>query len=139
MVILDIDRFKAVNDRHGHAAGDAAIFAIAAHLTEHTRGSDVVARYGGDEFVLVLPHTGRTGAATIAERILRAVAASPIPVGGEEFVELTISAGIGAFPENGEDGEALLAAADRALYAVKDVGHNRVAIADPVTEAIAPR
>lgn len=128
VVMLDIDRFKAVNDRYGHAVGDAAIFAIAAHLGDYVRGSDLVARYGGEEFVLLLPSTGRAGAAMIAERIRHAIAAAPIPIDGEEPVHLTVSAGIAAYPEDGADGEALLAAADKALYAAKRAGRNRVGV-----------
>ncbi len=129
VVMLDIDRFKAVNDRYGHAVGDAAIFAIAAHLGDHVRGSDLVARYGGEEFALLLPQTGRAGAAAIAERIRHAIAAAPIPVDGEESVHLTVSAGIAAYPEDGAEGEALLAAADKALYAAKRDGRNRIGMA----------
>jgi diguanylate cyclase (GGDEF)-like protein len=127
VVMLDIDRFKAVNDRYGHVIGDAAIFAIAAHLGDYVRGSDLVARYGGEEFVLLLPQTGRTGAAAIAERIRNAIAAEPIPVDGEASVYLTVSAGIAAYPEDGAEGEALLAAADKALYTAKRGGRNRMA------------
>jgi two-component system cell cycle response regulator len=127
--MLDIDRFKSVNDRHGHAVGDAAIFAIAAHLGDHVRSSDLVARYGGEEFVLILPRTDRPGAVNIAERIRHAIAAAPIPVANGEAVHLTVSAGVAAFPEDGLEGEALLAAADEALYAAKRAGRNRTGVA----------
>ncbi|MDA0702071.1 MAG: GGDEF domain-containing protein [Proteobacteria bacterium] len=129
VVMLDIDRFKKVNDSYGHAVGDAVIFAIAAHLGDHIRGSDLVARYGGEEFVLLLPRTGPAGAATIAERIRHAIAAAPIPVDGEESVQLTVSAGIATYPKDGAEGEAVLAAADKALYAAKRAGRNRIGIA----------
>jgi diguanylate cyclase (GGDEF)-like protein len=119
VVMLDIDRFKSVNDRHGHAVGDA----------DHVRSSDLVARYGGEEFVLILPRTDRPGAVNIAERIRHAIAAAPIPVANGEAVHLTVSAGVAAFPEDGLEGEALLAAADEALYAAKRAGRNRTGVA----------
>lgn len=128
-VILDIDHFKAINDRYGHAAGDAVLFAVAAHFGDHVRSTDLVARYGGEEFVMLLPHTNREGAAAIAGRIVRAVAAEPIAIDRDEKAELTISAGIATYPEDGEDGDTLLKVADEALYAAKRAGRNQVGTA----------
>jgi len=122
MVMLDLDRFKEVNDRLGHAAGDQVLRAVAAVLDRERRASDLVARHGGEEFAAILPHTGARAAVVWAERVRRAIAASGAPV--------TASLGVSAV-EGAADGpvEGLAEAADRALYAAKNGGRDRVCVA----------
>jgi diguanylate cyclase (GGDEF)-like protein len=119
VVAVDIDHFKRINDDHGHQAGDRALVWLAAMLCEQTRGADIVARVGGEEFVIVLP--GSDGASTLefAERLRRAIE------DGDAEIALTISAGV-ASALAPSTAHTLLDAADRALYAAKHAGRNRV-------------
>ncbi|MEF8982121.1 GGDEF domain-containing protein [Thiohalorhabdus sp.] len=136
VVYLDLDDFKAVNDRLGHEAGDAILGELGRLLAENTREEDVAARYGGEEFTLVLPFTGREGARAKAEELRALVADHPFPAGsGSVAAQLTVSAGV-AYLEEEEEAEAradmealaesLLRAADDHLYAAKAAGKNRV-------------
>lgn len=127
VALFDLDHFKQVNDRFGHAAGDAVLRAVAAAALRVCRVSDVVARFGGEEFLLVLPETGADGAATIAERLRRALEAMRVAHEGRE-VAVTASFGLAtAVPgPGGIDTGALIKAADRALYRAKAEGRNRV-------------
>lgn len=122
--IADIDFFKKVNDRHGHAAGDAVLRAIAAVLQSQARASDVVARVGGEEFGLLFPHTDMSTAHQVAERIRLAVAAAHVDVELAAITE-TISIGLAPLPHNG-DWKAGFMRADAALYQAKKNGRNRV-------------
>jgi len=117
----DVDRFKALNDRYGHPAGDAALAAIAARLSEASRSIDVVARAGGEEFAVVLPATGALSAFHVAERLRAAVAHERRPDGEP----LTISFGVVTTERASESPEDLLAAADVALYEAKAAGRDR--------------
>jgi diguanylate cyclase (GGDEF)-like protein len=126
VVMVDVDHFKRVNDAHGHPAGDQALQAVARRLSGALRTVDTVARYGGEEFALVLPETAGPGARTLAERLREAVAAGPIEVSAGVSLPITVSVGVASFPSDAEDDTALLAAADRALYAAKAWGRNRV-------------
>ncbi len=122
VLVLEIDRFKEVNDRFGHLAGDEALRKVAATLTGSCRATDTLARFGGDEFVVVLPHATAEEAYRVGERICRDV---------EEFTllrgfHLTLSAGLAVYPSGGETSQALLDAADRAMYVVKRRGGNAV-------------
>ncbi|WP_337062243.1 diguanylate cyclase [Kineococcus sp. G2] len=129
LVLLDVDHFKAVNDTHGHAVGDAVLVAVAAVLREHARAEDVV-RYGGEEFVVVLPGLDAAAAAARAEELRTACARLRVGGGGPDGdVRVTISAGVAACPEHGPAPDDLLLAADRALYAAKAGGRDRVALA----------
>ena len=125
LLLLDVDHFKSVNDRHGHAAGDAVLRGIARVLRSVARRSDFVARWGGEEFVVGLPQTGEAGARVAAERVRRAIAAAtyPIPEGGP--LEVTASVGV-ASEEAPWLHDALVLAADQAMYAAKARGRNRV-------------
>jgi diguanylate cyclase (GGDEF)-like protein len=125
-VMLDIDHFKAVNDTYGHAAGDQVIAEVAQRLRTGIRNIDVGGRYGGEEFVLVLPETGLVGAGLLAERLRRAVAGAPVAtVGGA--LAITVSAGVATSQPDVPDIATLISNADAALYSAKRAGRNRVA------------
>ncbi|HET7291227.1 MAG TPA: sensor domain-containing diguanylate cyclase [Vicinamibacteria bacterium] len=130
LVLLDIDHFKKLNDTHGHPAGDEALKQVAAVLREHSRAGDEAARYGGEEFAVVLA-SGEPGAAMqTAERLRKEVQAAVVRFAGGS-IRLTASFGVAVWPRDGETPEALLAAVDRALYAAKQGGRNRVVEAAP--------
>jgi two-component system cell cycle response regulator len=120
---IDLDRFKAINDTHGHQAGDEVLAEVAHRLAEAVRGGDELARWGGDEFVAILPATDRAGALRAAERMRAAVAVTPVEVRGAQ-VPVTISVGWAHWV--GDTPDDLLARADRALYEAKDVGRDTV-------------
>ncbi|MCB9616311.1 MAG: GGDEF domain-containing protein [Sandaracinus sp.] len=122
VLVIDVDHFKAVNDRHGHLAGDAALRALAARLAREGRASDLLARYGGEELTMVLPHTDTEGAKVVAERLRRA--AHEIHVGERP---LTVSIGV-AQRRDSESHDALLGRADDALYDAKRAGRDRVVV-----------
>ena len=127
MLIGDIDWFKAINDRHGHAAGDAVLCAVSAALRRAVREQDSVARWGGEEFLVLLPDTSLADAAEVAERIRTCVAALRIPAGGEPLgCTMTLGVAMHAEPE---DIERCISRADAALYRGKDNGRNRVELA----------
>jgi len=119
------DHFKRVNDTHGHAAGDLVLKAIADHLRCSARESDLVFRYGGEEFLLLLPDTSAAQALRKVDCIRQAVEASPVPV-GEQTINITLSAGVATFPADGATPDALIERADQALYLAKSQGRNRV-------------
>ena len=126
VLLTDLDRFKAVNDNHGHQVGDAALVELAARLTGTTREVDEVARFGlGDEFTLLLPKTGLAGALRLAEKVRQAVEAEPFRVEGLSL-PLTASVGVAACPEHGSSSKHLVQAADEALLRAKAHGGNRV-------------
>jgi len=133
VVIADLDNFKDINDRFGHPAGDVVLREFAQTLEEGIRNVDLAGRWGGEEFVLVLPGTDLSGAAHVAERIRTALAERVILAGDGQPVAVTSSFGVAAFPDSGP-AEGLLAAADGALYEAKRTGKNRVAAAgEPVS------
>jgi two-component system, cell cycle response regulator len=123
VMLFDADRFKALNDRHGHGAGDEVLRGLAQRLRARVREEDVVARFGGEEFLVILPDTAADGAATAAEDLRAAVAAEPFAV-GRIALALTVSAGWATW--GGEDLERLIARADRGLYAAKEAGRDCV-------------
>jgi diguanylate cyclase (GGDEF)-like protein len=125
VVLLDIDHFKQINDAYGHAGGDAALVAIAEAITETVRDSDVVGRFGGDEFVVLAPEADGDELDVLMSRLVNAVSAKALPVGGEE-VRLSVSVG-GAWVPGGTKvaPEILVAKADRSMYRAKEAGRNR--------------
>jgi diguanylate cyclase (GGDEF)-like protein len=126
LLMIDIDEFKQVNDSRGHLAGDAVLRDVAVVLKDSLRAVDSVGRYGGEEFVVILPHTPRDEAYRTAERIRQRVEAHVFEVAGDR-VRVTVSIGVASFPSEGIDGpNALVREADRALYEAKDKGRNRV-------------
>jgi diguanylate cyclase (GGDEF)-like protein len=129
LLFLDLDRFKVLNDRRGHAAGDAALIAVARLMRSDMRVQDVLGRYGGEEFLAVLPGCELDTALAIAGRIRTDLHALRIQLGSLDEV-LTASIGIAEL-QRGDDAQALIARADRAMYAAKDFGGNRVATDAP--------
>jgi diguanylate cyclase (GGDEF)-like protein len=129
-VMADMDYLKAINDQLGHAAGDLAIGAVARSIAEELRETDFGARYGGDEFVLLLPHTGREEGRIFAERLCARLRASPLSVAGRRIM-LGASFGVAELADvgGGDAGEELVRAADAALYDAKHAGRGRVALA----------
>ncbi len=126
LLILDIDGFKAVNDIHGHLAGDEALRGLAALIRQEVRPADEVARYGGEEFAILLPETPGPGALAMAERIRDIVTTHPILIPSGRTVALTVSIGVATYPHDADSEERLIAASDQALYAAKNSGRNRV-------------
>ncbi len=127
LVMVDADHFKQINDSHGHPTGDAVLRALARALRMGVRQSDVVVRYGGEEFVLLLHETGDGSAADKAEVLRQAVAKLILkPAGGSHSIKLTVSAGVAHYPQDGHSGRALLTAADQRLLRAKQAGRNRV-------------
>jgi diguanylate cyclase (GGDEF)-like protein len=119
------ERETQANDRFGHLAGDEVLRAFGALLTRRARGGDVCCRYGGEEFLLVLPGMPAASAVARAEQLRRALAAAPIAYGRSQ-IAVTASFGIAVFPRAGWTAQELLASADSALYAAKTAGRNRV-------------
>jgi diguanylate cyclase (GGDEF)-like protein/PAS domain S-box-containing protein len=118
LVMLDLDNFKSVNDRYGHQAGDDVLRRVAARLARGLRGTDTVARIGGDEFAWVLPGvSGRQAAMVMLVKLLRAV--PPRIASGGRSIEVGVTAGLALFPDDGDDVDALMSAADMELYAAK--------------------
>ncbi|MFF7063998.1 diguanylate cyclase [Pseudomonas sp. NPDC008258] len=124
MAILDLDHFKRINDSYGHLAGDKVLKIVADQLRKRLRGRDFIARFGGEEFVLLLPQTSPAAAAQVAEVLRATVEACPFHFKGERVV-ITTSIGVGAF-RSGERGDQVLKRADAALYRAKELGRNRV-------------
>lgn len=128
-VMLDLDHFKRVNDQHGHVVGDQVLRAVAACTRGRLRGSDVLGRLGGEEFGLVLPATGATGARHLAEQVRLAVEALELRGDGDRPLRVTLSAGV-AEAAPADTPETLMHLADKALYQAKQQGRNRVVVAD---------
>lgn len=126
LLILDIDHFKRVNDTHGHQAGDAIIKGLSDLQVKQARAVDRVCRYGGEEFMVILPETDATMAMQIAERLRAAVERQPFDIGGGKIVRITVSIGVATYPQQANALEELVKAADVALYAAKEGGRNRV-------------
>jgi diguanylate cyclase (GGDEF)-like protein len=128
LVLLDIDHFKKLNDTFGHPAGDATLRHTSKVIAAHLRGSDQAARFGGEEFALILPATEEPGAVQLAERVRAAVEKSPLVHEGARL-GVTVSLGVAIWPRHGPGKGDIVAAADRALYAAKQGGRNRVEVA----------
>ncbi len=127
VIMVDIDHFKQVNDTYGHACGDVVLLEVARNLGQAVRHVDLAARFGGEEFSLVLENTDRAGAKRLAERIREAVAALEVDCEADK-ITVTISMGIAVFPDHGDGQEDLLTRADQALYEAKESGRNRVVV-----------
>jgi diguanylate cyclase (GGDEF)-like protein len=132
MLVIDLDRFKSLNDEHGHLVGDVALAAVADCIKNELRDYDAVGRYGGEEFVALLPNAGTNAAMRAAERVRariedRSFTAQP---DGPEL-RLTASIGVATYPSYGTELDELIRAADMALYAAKAAGRNVVRLAEP--------
>jgi len=132
LLLLDVDHFKRFNDTHGHQAGDEALRRVGAALTAAVRASDVVCRYGGEEFLVFLPECEQSEALAKAEAIRVAIAQTALSVGNQSIPPVTASIGLAMFPEAGTTRAQLIQMADRALYRAKGAGRNRVMAAEPV-------
>jgi diguanylate cyclase (GGDEF)-like protein/PAS domain S-box-containing protein len=135
LVMVDIDHFKRVNDFFGHAIGDLALKELASAMRETLRGSDVPARFGGEEFVLLLTDTGLEGALSVTERLRERVGRAEVPAGQDRAARFTISAGVAELAA-GESFESVLARADEALYRAKAEGRNRTLSSLPPATSI---
>jgi diguanylate cyclase (GGDEF)-like protein len=130
LLFLDLDDFKSVNDALGHRAGDRALIALAQRLRARLRHSDVLARMGGDEFAVLLPHTDRVQGQALAAQLLDAIRSHPIDLGGRR-VAISATIGMALFPAHGTTTDELLANADRAMYRAKNAGGSRCAVHAP--------
>ena len=135
VVMCDIDHFKRINDTYGHPAGDAVLAGACEVIRDTLRETDVGGRWGGEEFLLVLPHTELEGAATLAERVRIAIEAKEFDVAADALPPVTLSMGVAALAE-WQTVEALIAAADQALYQAKDAGRNCVVVAREAPQAL---
>ena len=129
LLMVDLDRFKGVNDRFGHLAGDNVLVSLAERIRESVREGEVVVRYAGDEFMVLMPETEKPGAIKIAERLRNDVAKQPFDVGNGRTTPLTLSLGVATAPADGATAPELIEAADRAMYVAKQRGRNRVCVA----------
>jgi diguanylate cyclase (GGDEF)-like protein len=125
VVMIDCDNLKQVNDTHGHESGNRLLQHVARTVRSELRGSDVLARYGGDEFIALLPETDARGAREMGERIRRAIEMSRLDVHGTDVVT-TVSIGIASYPDDGGSLELIMEKADKAMYHAKQGGRNRV-------------
>jgi two-component system cell cycle response regulator len=127
VLVLDIDYFKAINDSYGHDAGDDVLREFSLRIRKATRNIDLACRYGGEEFVIVMPETDMAVATAVAERLRRRIATEPFAIQkGARHLEVTISIGIAALSGVGDDAATILKRADQALYRAKRDGRNRV-------------
>ena len=132
LVLIDVDRFKQINDSLGHRIGDLVLRALAARFSEGFRDVDTIARVGGEEFGIILRGLDSDGAYQVADRVRAAIAAAPISPGSADLsapVPVTVSMGVAVFTQDGTTASVLMDAADRALYVAKQAGRNRVVAA----------
>lgn len=124
-LMVDIDHFKDVNDKHGHLVGDVVLKELASILTNNIREVDILGRYGGEEFIVILPNTGKTGGFQVAERLRVAVGDASLKA-YDETIKITISIGVASFPDDADELNQLIDSADRAMYQAKAAGRNCV-------------
>jgi diguanylate cyclase (GGDEF)-like protein len=128
-MMIDVDFFKMINDQYGHPVGDDVLIQIVSLIQTELRDSDILGRYGGEEFVVFLPHSNSQDSCEVAERIRLAVANAPFDA-GDETLAVTISIGIKMMDESAQNMDTLVSCADKALYAAKQAGRNQVIDAD---------
>jgi diguanylate cyclase (GGDEF)-like protein len=134
--MIDSDNLKAINDSYGHDAGNKLLVQVVNRIRDAVRASDTIARYGGDEFLVLLPQTGLSGALEVAERVRLAIEDARIDIGGH-VARTTVSIGVVTYPTDGGDLATMMEKADRALYKAKEAGKNRV-IAHSDAQAVLP-
>jgi two-component system, cell cycle response regulator len=136
-ILLDLDDFKAINDRYGHGAGDEVLWTVARHIRAASRTSDILGRYGGDEFVLVMPETDEQGGVGAAEKIRASLADAPLSIAapGHPVIRVRTSIGVAGWTSAMDTPSAFYAAADRALYHAKSLGRDRVVPATSLSAA----
>jgi diguanylate cyclase (GGDEF)-like protein len=132
LLVLDLDRFKDVNDSYGHGAGDAVLAEFAGRVRGVIREVDLAFRRGGEEFVVLLPETDASGGVIVAQRLGAAIRGTPVDVPSRS-ISVTVSIGIGVFPDHGASGPAVLEIADQAMYAAKAAGRDTFRLAGSVT------
>jgi diguanylate cyclase (GGDEF)-like protein len=130
VIMLDLDYFKQFNDTYGHDGGDTLLRAVGTFLQQHIRGEDIVCRYGGEEFTMILPEATLESTIRRAYEICDGIRRLVIHHNGRALRSITASLGIAAFPEHGPDADTLIKAADMALYQAKARGRNQIIIAD---------
>ena len=131
VIMMDIDNFKKINDRHGHTAGNLILKVFAQTVKKNVRNIDIVGRYGGEEFLIVLPEADRDEALLVLERVKQNVKGIPLPLlVSDDYISpiLSFSAGISSFPLNGESYQELISVADRALYQAKSEGRDKIIV-----------
>ena len=136
LLVVDIDHFKSINDSFGHPRGDTVLVDVVRRLRQMLRTDDTLVRFGGDEFVVLLPTAARTQALEVAERLVRIV--DQTPFAGSPPIRLSLSIGLATFPGDADTPEGLLQAADRRLYQAKRLGRGRVSIADASSRLVPP-
>jgi diguanylate cyclase (GGDEF)-like protein len=129
LLFVDLDGFKSINDTHGHLFGSRALVEAASVIRASARETDMVARFGGDEFALILPDTGSEGAAAVGDRVRDRIAAFSFLRGDGLSIRLTVSVGVATLPDVASTADGLIQAADEAMYWVKDHGKNGIHIA----------
>jgi diguanylate cyclase (GGDEF)-like protein len=140
VIMLDLDHFKKINDTYGHLTGDAVLKSVADTLRKQTRGYDLVGRFGGEEFMVLLPGHDAADLPTTAERFRQSIGAlHVISPDTHQVVEVTASAGVVTYPDGGADLDELLLAADAALYRAKETGRDRTCFAPPVSSPELPK
>ncbi|MGD0123057.1 MAG: diguanylate cyclase [Candidatus Limnocylindrales bacterium] len=125
LLMMDLDGLKSINDRYGHYEGDVVLCGVAQLIRAGLRGNDIAARYGGDEFVAMLPETDQDGAYVVAEKIRQTAAEMVVEAGGHQ-ISTSLSIGVVSYPEDGQTADELMIAADEAMYSSKRLGKNRV-------------
>ena len=126
-LLMDLDHFKEINDTYGHQAGDEILIAIAKTISEQIRGSDIAFRYGGEEFMVVMPEIGEADAFDRAEELRKVIKTQSLQF-GEKSIQVTTSIGVSTYPEHGESSDEVLTHADNALYEAKSLGRNQVVL-----------
>jgi diguanylate cyclase (GGDEF)-like protein len=138
VIMIDLDHFKRINDAHGHQAGDFVLVAVAGLLTNQIRSSDIVCRYGGEEFALVLPEASLENVRLRAEHIRAAIRRLDLRHEGVPLGRITASLGVALFPHHADNPDSLIRAADEALYQAKSVGRDRTVFSRPLYRELKP-